>query len=122
MEKKKLSDLECLEKIIYHAQWLKECFSDVDDENIFVNDRRMTDIGSFNVSQIGEYVCKIDDNILKKYPEIPWNHIMGMRHRIVHDYDGVNNLKVWDVIITGLDPLIETVECMIRDIKENKEI
>lgn len=122
MEKKKLSDLECLEKIIYHALWLKECFSDVDDENIFVNDRRMTDIGSFNVSQIGEYVCKIDNDILSKYPEVPWNRIMGMRHRIVHDYDGVNNLVVWDVIENGLDPLLETVRRMIIDIENNKEI
>jgi len=121
MDKKKLSDLECPEKIVYHAIWLQECFSDADDENVFLNDRRMTDIGSFNVSQIGEYACKINNDILNKYPEIPWNHIQGMRHRTVHDYDGVNNLVVWDVIKNGLDPLLETVANMIDDIKEQNE-
>jgi len=116
MGKRDYGDIDYLKKIQYHAQWLTECFSDVNDEQAFINDRRLTDIGSFNVSLIGEYVNNISDDLLKRYPEIPWEQIRGIRNRIVHDYDGVNKFVIWDIIKNDIDPLLETVNRMIDDI------
>ena len=43
----------------------------------------------FNISQIGELVKVIDRSIVEKYKNIKWIAIRNIRHRIVHDYDGI---------------------------------
>jgi uncharacterized protein with HEPN domain len=40
-------------------------------------------------------------------PEIPWAAIVGMRHRVVHDYLHVDFDLVWDVVSRDLAPLAE---------------
>lgn len=45
---------------------------------------------------IGEAANRIPKNIQDKYPEIPWSYMVGMRNKIIHDYDGVNLMIVYD--------------------------
>jgi Protein of unknown function DUF86 len=33
-----------------------------------------------------------------RHPEIPWADIIGMRHKVVHDYLGVDEDIVWQVV------------------------
>jgi uncharacterized protein with HEPN domain len=47
------------------------------------------------------------------HPEIPWENIIGMRHKVVHDYLGVDEDIVWQVVthdlpklVAGLEPLM----------------
>ncbi len=49
----------------------------------------------------------------QQHPEIPWPAIIGMRHRIVHDYLNVDFDIAWEVatkdvpaLIADLDPLL----------------
>ena len=44
---------------------------------------------------IGEQVYKLSPELKSCYPDIPWNLISGLRHRLVHDYEGIN----WSVIV-----------------------
>ncbi len=43
---------------------------------------------------IGEHVYYLSDDLKKKHPNIPWDKISGLRHRMVHDYDNTN----WTII------------------------
>lgn len=47
---------------------------------------------------IGEHVYCLSDAFKETYPEIPWNKISGLRHRLVHDYDNTN----WSIICSIL--------------------
>lgn len=38
------------------------------------------------VQVIGEAAHRVSEEFREKHPEIPWRKIVGMRHRIVHDY------------------------------------
>jgi uncharacterized protein with HEPN domain len=38
-------------------------------------------------------------------PEIPWAKIIGMRHKVVHDYLSVDYDLVWDVVTVNLPQL-----------------
>ena len=58
-----------------------------------------------NLSQMGELVRKLDDQFIKEHTSIPWNQIRGLRNRIVHDYEGVNLILIWDVIKIDLPEL-----------------
>jgi uncharacterized protein with HEPN domain len=38
--------------------------------------------------------------------------IIGMRHKVVHDYFGVDDDVVWDTVINELPPLIEKIRSL----------
>jgi uncharacterized protein with HEPN domain len=43
---------------------------------------------------IGEQVYNISGELKSQHPDIPWNQISGLRHRLVHNYEGTN----WSII------------------------
>ena len=47
---------------------------------------------------IGEHAYQLSDSFKDAHPDIPWVKIAGLRHRLVHDYEGTN----WNIIITVL--------------------
>jgi uncharacterized protein with HEPN domain len=54
---------------------------------------------------LGEAATKIPDDVQQKYPAIPWSKIKGMRHFVIHDYDRVLDLSVWNTVSHDLEPL-----------------
>ena len=61
----------------------------------FCEDKKTIDATVFAISQIGELVKNISIETIKKYPNIEWNMIKGLRNRIVHDYEGINLTSIW---------------------------
>jgi uncharacterized protein with HEPN domain len=49
------------------------------------------------VQTIGEAARRVSDTTKTASPEVPWRQIMGMRHRIVHDYMNVDEDILWAV-------------------------
>lgn len=47
---------------------------------------------------IGEHAYQLGDDFRNAHPDIPWVKIAGLRHRLVHDYEGTN----WNIIIAVL--------------------
>ena len=43
---------------------------------------------------IGEHAYQLSDSFKASHPDIPWFKIAGLRHRLVHDYEGTN----WNII------------------------
>jgi len=44
---------------------------------------------------IGEAGRNVSCEFCDEHPEIPWQQIVGMRHKVVHDYLGVDEDIVW---------------------------
>jgi uncharacterized protein with HEPN domain len=55
---------------------------------------------------VGEAASKISDAYQTAHPEIPWRPMIGMRHRLVHDYTRIDVPTVWETVQRDLDPLI----------------
>lgn len=49
------------------------------------------------VTQIGELVKRLPDDFRKKHTEIPWRNIAGMRDIVVHNYDTIDKVILWNV-------------------------
>jgi uncharacterized protein with HEPN domain len=47
------------------------------------------------------------------HPEVPWENIIGMRHKVVHDYLGVDEDIVWQVVTGDLPKLVEPLEPLV---------
>lgn len=73
----------------------------------FVSNPLLTEACVFNLSQLGELTTKLDSDFTAKYPDIPWNQMRGLRNKIVHDYEGVNLVLVWEIISSDLSDLKE---------------
>ncbi len=64
---------------------------------------------------MGEAAWKVGEETRRIYPEIPWKKIVGIRHRLVHDYWEVD----WDLLLqilkTELSPLYRDITGVIQD-------
>ena len=43
----------------------------------------------------GEAAYKVSRGLRARHPEVPWAQIAGFRHRVVHDYFGLDLGAVW---------------------------
>ena len=59
---------------------------------------------------IGEHVYYLSSEYKQAYGNIPWSMISGLRHRLVHDYDGTNWNIIADVVFEELPVLIEEIQ------------
>lgn len=57
------------------------------------------------IQTMGEAARKVSPEFQAAHPTIPWEKIIGMRHKVVHDYMHVNFDIVWDVVTVDLPPL-----------------
>jgi uncharacterized protein with HEPN domain len=62
------------------------------------------------VQVIGEAARKVSPEFQEEHPEIPWRQIIGMRHRIVHDYMRVDEDILWEVVNNDLPKLLPLLE------------
>lgn len=64
---------------------------------------------------IGEATKKIPSELRKKYPEIPWSSVAGMRDILVHEYWQVDVEVVWQTIEESLPVLARVISEMIQE-------
>ena len=62
---------------------------------------------------IGEAARRISAETQQSHPEIPWQQMIGMRNRLIHEYFRVNLEAVWETVQDDLPRLIAWVEPLI---------
>ena len=62
------------------------------------------------IQEIGEAAAKVSPLGRARIPAIPWESVVGMRHRLVHGYDEINLEAVWKVASEEVHPLIAALE------------
>lgn len=68
---------------------------------------------------IGEQVYQLSSELKDRFPNQPWNMVAGLRHRLVHDYDGINWSIIVDVIYTEMEKFVQSVREIIKTIDDN---
>jgi len=68
----------------------------------FEEDEKTADAVVWNLEIIGEAANRLPTDFKEKHSEIEWTKIVGLRHRIVHEYFGVDLGIIWQVIQSDL--------------------
>lgn len=64
----------------------------------FADDEKTVDAVARNLEIIGEAVTRLPKEFKKQHAGIPWLKIAGLRHRIVHEYFGVDLDIIWTIV------------------------
>ena len=66
-----------------------------------------------NIQVVGEAAYKLTKEFCESHPEVPWRHIVSMRHILVHDYYNIDLQEVWNIVANDLSPLRnQLVDCL----------
>ena len=66
-----------------------------------------------DIEIIGEAACQVSLDVRIRSPGIPWDDIVGMRHRLVHAYFDINLDILWKTVQEDLPPLISELERVV---------
>jgi len=109
-----LTMLEAIEKVFYYIKDFK------DEEEFYYADKQVYFNATVNLLiAIGEENKKIDDG-LKISKAIQWKNISAMRDKISHNYRGIDEYMVWNIIIEYLPKLKIALIEMLSNIEDYK--
>jgi uncharacterized protein with HEPN domain len=80
----------------------------------FLNDIKTQDAVVRNLEIIGEAIKNISKGLKKKYPQIPWKDLSGVRDKLIHHYFGVNLDIVWNIVKEELPEVLLQLEEILK--------
>ena len=67
------------------------------------------------VEVVGEAVSWLGGEFETAHPQIPWRQIAGMRNRLIHGYDNVDEAILWRTVTDKLPSLLTQVENILAE-------
>lgn len=64
---------------------------------------------------IGEQVYGLSRELKDQHPDIPWSVVSGLRHRLVHNYEGVNWSIIVEIVFDEMDSFVQAVAHIIEE-------
>ena len=105
---------------VQYLQFIKECIDDIyffisEGEESFMRDKK-TQFAVIRALQIlAESTQRLSPELKESYRNIDWRSIAGFRNVLVHDYFGVNPLRIWEIIETDLPVLEKVIKTMLHE-------
>ncbi|MBL8090865.1 MAG: DUF86 domain-containing protein [Anaerolineales bacterium] len=99
--------IECCEKVLRFTKGMT--FKQ------FVHDEVHFDAVLRNLGIVGEAVKHIPESTREKYPNVNWKKIAGFRDVVVHNYFGVSDEIVWDIVENMVPPLLEQAKKILEE-------
>ncbi len=62
------------------------------------------------VEIVGEAAGRVSPETRSKLGDIPWRDLVGMRNRIIHGYDAVKIVLLWDTVVDDLPQLCNALD------------
>ena len=85
----------------------------------FERNLMLQDAVAHQIQMIGEAASQISTEFQQSHADIPWRQIIGMRHRLVHDYNKIDVQRVWEAARGSVPQLIGAVEPLVPPDEED---
>jgi len=99
--------LDAAEEALGFAQGRKR--QDLDHDRMFV----LALVKDIEI--IGEAAYQVSEETRRNLPEIPWDDIIGMRHRLVHAYFDINLDILWATVQEDLPELVAVLRNILKE-------
>ena len=106
-----------IQKIKFYAETIVD-FTKNETYTSFTKNQQINFAISFSLIQIGEAAGNLRKSFTDKYNHIPWKNITGIRHRVVHDYEGSNMSILWEAATESIPELIIQVNYLIESLEK----
>lgn len=80
------------------------------DQDAFLNDLMLQSAVLYRLAIVGEACRRISQEFRETHPEVEWRNIIGLRNRVVHQYEGVLLDTVWIIVRDELPELVKALE------------
>ena len=75
----------------------------------FVKNSMMFNATLRQLEIIGEASNRLSEQLLQNNTDIPWARIIGLRNLVIHEYFGIDDITIWNVIKINLPNLKEKI-------------
>lgn len=100
-----------LDSITHIEEFLTEI---AHDEKVFAEKLHWQNAFIRELEVIGEAANQLSKDFLSDHSNIPWENIIGMRHKLIHDYFEVKMELVWDVATVDLPRLKPQLQSILK--------
>ena len=80
----------------------------------FLKDLQCQDAVIRRLEIIGEASRRISKETRTDFPELQWSEMIGMRNVMIHQYDDVDLVIVWETVFNDLPPIINALEKILQ--------
>src|SRR5690606_37316448 len=117
--KDKAGDLQRLMHIFESIKEIESYTSNVSIE-IFLSNSMMRFASIKHIEIIGEAANYISDETKINFSDIEWRQIIGLRHILVHEYFGIDEFIIWQIIIEDIPKLKLAVIAVIEFLSKHE--
>jgi uncharacterized protein with HEPN domain len=107
-------DMELLRQMLMAAKEIA-AFSSGRKYTDLANDKMYERAVEMSLQIIGEAAGDVSGTLRNKYPQIPWQRIIGTRNRVVHAYATIELNTLWLIIVNDLPGLIANLEKILKN-------
>lgn len=85
------------------------------DFETFTNNSMMFNASLRQLEIIGEASNRLSEGLMNKNTSIPWAQIIGLRNLVIHEYFGIDDVTIWNIIKLNLPELKEKIALLISE-------
>ncbi len=74
-----------------------------------------------NLELIGEAAKNVPNEIREHYSQVEWRKIAGLRDVLVHQYFGLEDETLWNIVKTEVPELLEQVKHILASENKNQD-
>ena len=103
-----------LEDILISARLASEYLAGA-QQGEFASNTQLQDAVIRRLELIGEAARRMSADGRQRWPNLPWQEMIGMRNVVVHDYDEIDLSIVWVTVERDLPDLVAALEGILGD-------
>lgn len=110
----KYSDQQRINKIYEYARKLTEYMRNKNiTREALLTDFSLQWLVTTPLYNIGEHAYNLSAEYKAEHDNVPWSTISGLRHRLVHDYDGTNWEMIAEVVFDDIPALLVQLKNLV---------